>query len=216
MGAASGATGPWPDRHSCACGGGACQWLSHDELLTWKFAGYAAGDGVGPTWEMPDLFTLGRAGGDPLTVFKTGMENGTDFWATGAYNETCNAFMPGVGSEAVRGDTTTQQVDFGTFYASKSFLAADGRRVIIGAVTPTDGPLQAWHGLQSSPRTISIDPTFDGRLLFWPVSELESLRVPPHVKLGPLVLAPREVAGGQVVVHSSFRSQCELASGAGR
>ena len=71
---------PWQGKDSAwrilaACNGGACQWISHDAMLTWSFIGYAAGDGHGPTWEMPDLFSLGGAGGQALVVFKTGMEN---------------------------------------------------------------------------------------------------------------------------------------------
>jgi sucrose-6-phosphate hydrolase SacC (GH32 family) len=56
-----------------ACNGGACLWTSTN-LTEWKYVGHAAGTGQGSTWEMPDLFTLGGAGGQrsSLTVFKVG------------------------------------------------------------------------------------------------------------------------------------------------
>ena len=64
----------------------------------------------------------------------------------------CGHTGRGVHRVPIRGDTTTQCVDYGLFYASKTFLTADGRRVIIGSVTNRDGPLRAWQGLQSAPR----------------------------------------------------------------
>ena len=178
-----------------ACNGGACQFESHDEMLSWEFIGYAAGDGEGPTWEMPDLFALGAGeGAEPLTVLKLGMENGTDFWFTGTYDANGTAaFVAGPGSERVRGDTTTQCVDYGRFYASKTFLAADGRRVIIGAITNRAGPLLAWSGLQSSPRVVSIDEAFDGRVRFWPIAELDALRAERFHPLPSQQLPPHSV-----------------------
>ena len=124
---------------------------------------------------------------------------GTDFWASGWYDETSNRFLHGSGSERVRGDTSTQCVDYGRFYASKSFLSADGRRVIIGSVHTDGGPLREWNGMQSAPRTVTVDHAFRGRLLFWPIRELDELRTGPHVTIGWTALrAHSSVAVGTV------------------
>jgi sucrose-6-phosphate hydrolase SacC (GH32 family) len=159
-------------------------------LEQWHFNGYAYGSGKGATWEMPDLFVLGgKTNG--MTVFKTGMENGTDYWATGRYDEHSGKFIVGNGSDEIQGGSKTQAYDYGLFYASKSFLASDGRRVLIGCTNEDGGPLKDWGSIQSVPRVIAEDPEHPGRILFWPVVELEALRIHPPSKMANLRIAPQ-------------------------
>ncbi|XBI44241.1 hypothetical protein VPH35_108902 [Triticum aestivum] len=72
------------------------------------------------------------------------------------------------------------RIDYGNYYASKSFFdAKKGRRIIWGwaneSDSSSDDAAKGWAGIQAIPRTIWLDG--DGnQLLQWPVEEIESLR----------------------------------------
>ncbi|XP_040253904.1 fructan 1-exohydrolase-like [Aegilops tauschii subsp. strangulata] len=72
------------------------------------------------------------------------------------------------------------KIDYGNFYASKSFFdSKKGRRIIWGwskeADCRSDDVATGWAGIHTIPRTIWLDS--DGKqLLQWPVDEIESLR----------------------------------------
>ena len=191
-------------RQLAACNGAACLFTSRD-FRSWTYAGHAFGSGKGPTWEMPDIFTLP---GDAKTwVFKVGMENGTDYWSTGIYDEAKNAFVTGPGVHDVGSDV--QRVDYGPFYSSKSMLDASGtRRLFIGWIEEEVGsPLKGWSGVQSVPRVVSADPDYPGRVRFWPAAELETLRgAPKHfaAALSAGASVATGAAGVQLDVTANF------------
>jgi sucrose-6-phosphate hydrolase SacC (GH32 family) len=72
------------------------------------------------------------------------------------------------------------RIDYGNYYASKSFFdSKKGRRIIWGWTNETDSTsddvAKGWAGIHAIPRTIWLDG--DGkRLLQWPIEEVESLR----------------------------------------
>ncbi|XP_044950751.1 fructan 1-exohydrolase-like isoform X3 [Hordeum vulgare subsp. vulgare] len=72
------------------------------------------------------------------------------------------------------------KIDYGNFYASRSFVdSKKGRRIIWGwskeADRHSDDVAKGWAGIHTIPRTIWLDS--DGKqLLQWPVDEIESLR----------------------------------------
>ncbi|XP_062097843.1 beta-fructofuranosidase, insoluble isoenzyme CWINV3-like [Humulus lupulus] len=72
------------------------------------------------------------------------------------------------------------RLDYGKFYASKSFYDSEKRRrVVWGWVMESDHDVDAhirgWSGLQSFPRTIVLSES--GRqLIQWPIKEIEALR----------------------------------------
>ena len=199
-----GKDGVW--RQLLACNGAACLYNSSD-FASWSYVGHAAGSGQGPTWEMPDLFELAgsnsgpdsglasgpdSAGSGGLSFFKVGMENGTDYYWVGTFDEATNTFLDTSGA---RVDTAvpTQRCDYGSFYSSKSFAtAAGGRRLLIGwAAEAEGGPLKEWAGIQSIPRLVTADPAHRRRVLFNPPPELATLRdAASRVALGPQPLAP--------------------------
>ena len=166
-------------RQLLACNGAACLYNSSD-LKSWSYVGHAAGGGQGATWEMPDLFDLPLAGSNSgpgsgagsapgsglasagpggLSFFKVGMENGTDYYWVGSFDEASNSFVDTGGARVVA-SVPTQRCDYGSFYSSKSFAsAAGGRRLLIGWVAEADGgPLKEWAGIQSIPRLVTADP----------------------------------------------------------
>ena len=183
-----------------------CVRRSSNDLVHWRYLGFAyppgASGGNGTTYEMPEMFTLHArtaeaivgSSADPrpttLSVFKAGLKTGVDYWATGAYDESSHSFTIGRGSSGIEDGSRTQACDYGKFYASKSFVAADGRRVLIGWVGEDGGPLREWSGVQSIPRVVSIDAEHAGRVQFWPVAEVESLRSHPPRRVPPSVLPP--------------------------
>ena len=158
-----------------------------------------------PTWECPDLFVLPPAAGtsrdaEQLWVFKASgaltpatAAKGVDFWSTGHFNETTGRFVVGPHSQPVPNDF--QRVDYGSFYASKTFYDPAGAgRVVIGWVEEAaDVPLLDWASVQSVPRQIQLDPRRPGQLLFSPIAALETLRVMPPGLLGPTLLRRRTV-----------------------
>ena len=167
-----GEDGVW--RQLLACNGAACLYNSTD-FATWAFAGHAAGNGTGPTWEMPDIFPLP---GSSDWFLKVGGEDGTDYWTTGAFDEASDTFVVGAGAVPLL--SQKQRMDFGLFYSSKSFAdRGASERALIGWVGEGDGvgsPLKGWAGVQSAPRVVKPDADFPGRVTFEPLASLASLR----------------------------------------
>lgn len=73
------------------------------------------------------------------------------------------------------------RIDFGKFYASKSFFDPKMKRRILWAwvneeCSSTDNIAKGWAGIQIVPRLIWLDETGHHRLMQWPIKEIESLR----------------------------------------
>lgn len=87
-------------------------------------------------------------------------------------------------------------MDYGKFYASKSFFdSKSNRRVVFGWVnessTQADDMKKGWSGLQTVPRTIVLDK-FGKQLVQWPVTEVEMLRQ------NPVELISQVIKGGSL------------------
>ncbi|KAI5015492.1 hypothetical protein ZWY2020_056882 [Hordeum vulgare] len=95
----------------------------------------------------------------------------------GVYDLQRDAFVP---DNVVDDRRLWLRIDYGTFYASKSFFdSKKGRRIVWAWSRETDSPsddlAKGWAGLHTIPRTIWL--AADGKqLLQWPVEEIESLR----------------------------------------
>ena len=147
------------------------------DLREWQDAGVlaVAGQGQGFMWECPDFFTLDgqqvlmfspqgmtAAGFDNRNLFQSGCLVGR--WQPGA---------PFVAHGAFR------ELDHGhDFYAPQSFLAPDGRRMVIGWLAMWESPMpeqqDGWAGMLSLPRELSL--TADNRVQMRPARELDQLR----------------------------------------
>ncbi|HEY6491133.1 MAG: glycoside hydrolase family 32 protein [Terracidiphilus sp.] len=126
----------------------------------------------GEMWECPDFFALN---GHHCLFYST---EGKVLWSTGAYDVHQHLF-------------TAQRegiLDRGGYYAPKSFLAPDGRRILWGWIRETrpesDFAAAGWAGVMSLPRVLTVGP--QGQLEIAPTREIESLRGPiEHAKLEP-------------------------------
>lgn len=150
--------------------------LSSNDFSSWIFESILAKgrEGLGEVWECPDFFTLNDQ--RVLVCSPQFMEAAGD------------EFHNGNGTLALIGDYDTTQkqllvkreqtVDYGLdFYAPQTVLLPDGRRVMIGWLQSWDNDMtprgQGWSGIMSIPRELSLR---DGRLIQWPVAEVETLR----------------------------------------
>ena len=113
----------------------------------------------GEMWECPDFFAID---GSHCLLYSTERKV---FWTTGEYRE--------------RKFAASQNglLDHGAFYAPKSFLTPDGRRILWGWITETRPEAEfaraGWAGAMSLPRELGVK---DGRLTIKPAAEVLSLR----------------------------------------
>lgn len=138
-------------------------------------------------WECPDFFAAmpGENSGLDMSaavpdgakhVLKMSLD-GSDKYMVGVYDLKGDAFVPDTVIEDRR---LWSRIDYGNYYASKSFFdSKKGRRVIWGWTNETDSSsddvAKGWAGIHAIPRTIWLDKD-SKQLLQWPVEEIESLR----------------------------------------
>ncbi|MFS9729713.1 glycoside hydrolase family 32 protein [Enterobacter hormaechei] len=148
-----------------------------EDLREWQDAGVLAEAQAdqGFMWECPDFFTLN---GKQILMFSPqGM-------AASGYDKR-NLFQSGyiVGDwqpgKAFSQQSVFQEMDHGhDFYAPQSFLAPDGRRIVMGWMAMWESPMpeqkDGWAGMLTLPRELTL--TDDNRLQMRPVKELENLR----------------------------------------
>ena len=127
----------------------------------------------GEMWECPDFFEVD---GQHCLFYST--ENKV-IWTTGAYDRQAHRYT--AKREGV--------LDHGAYYAPKSFVAKDGRRILWGWIRETRPEAEfaaaGWSGAMSLPRELRIDA--QGQLEMHPAAEVESLRGPAEyaaVKVG--------------------------------
>jgi beta-fructofuranosidase len=126
----------------------------------------------GEMWECPDFFALK---GHHCLLYST---EGKVLWSTGNYDLREHRF------------TSQRQgvLDHGAYYAPKSFLAPDGRRVLWGWIQETRPQAEfsaaGWSGAMALPRVLTIDA--EGQLEIAPAAEAETLRgTVEHATLAP-------------------------------
>jgi beta-fructofuranosidase len=146
-----------------------------DDLKNWKFVNVLAESRGewGYMWECPDFFQIGDK--YVLTFSPMGAHERTAVYLVGDMNYTTGKFIY----------TVSGEIDWGfDFYAPQSFLAPDGRRIVVGWANAWDwmpwwkdwGPTfkEGWCGAFSLPREVILGE--DNTLQFKPVKELESIR----------------------------------------
>jgi beta-fructofuranosidase len=116
----------------------------------------------GEMWECPDFFALGNK---HCLLYST---EGKVIWTTGDYDAGAHLY------------TATRQgvLDHGAYYAPKSFLAPDGRRILWGWIQETRPQAEfaaaGWAGSMSLPRVLTVG--HQGQLEMHPAAEVERLR----------------------------------------
>ena len=118
----------------------------------------------GEMWECPDFFEVD---GQHCLFYST---KNKVIWTTGEYNRQSHRFT--AKREGV--------LDHGAYYAPKSFVAKDGRRILWGWIRETRPEAEfaaaGWSGAMSLPRELRIGA--QGQLEMQPAAEVESLRGP--------------------------------------
>lgn len=116
----------------------------------------------GEMWECPDFFPLGDR---HCLLYST---EGKVIWTTGRYDARAHTYTP----------EHNGVLDHGAYYAPKSFLAPDGRRILWGWIQETRPQAEyvaaGWAGAMSLPRVLGVDAA--GRLTMTLATEVESLR----------------------------------------
>jgi beta-fructofuranosidase len=116
----------------------------------------------GEMWECPDFFAVD---GRHCLLYST---EDKVFWTTGEYDAHNHRYLP----------MRTGVLDHGAYYAPKSFLAPDGRRVLWGWIRETRPEAQfaaaGWSGAMALPRVLTVNQ--DGELAMNPATEVEKLR----------------------------------------
>lgn len=116
----------------------------------------------GEMWECPDFFEVNV---QHCLFYST---EGKVIWATGDYDRQAHRFTPKRGGV----------LDHGSYYAPKSFLAPDGRRILWGWIRETrpesEFSAAGWAGAMSLPRVLTIGK--QGQLEMNPAHEVEKLR----------------------------------------
>jgi beta-fructofuranosidase len=121
---------------------------------------------TGEMWECPDFFS---ANGKHCLLYST---EGKVIWTTGEYDAHTHRYTA----------TRTGVLDHGAFYAPKSFVAPDGRRILWGWITETRPEAEfaraGWAGMMSLPRVLTIGA--QGQLEMHVAAEVEKLRGAVH------------------------------------
>ncbi|VAH06253.1 unnamed protein product [Triticum turgidum subsp. durum] len=124
--------------------------------------------------ECADFFPLSSAGSVKHVLKISVLESRRDVYFLGAYDDSTDKFLPDDGND------DGLQLDFGIFYASKSFFDPSRRRRVVWAWAKeqdatADDEQKGWAGVLAIPREVWL--AHDGRqLMTWLVAEVDSLR----------------------------------------
>jgi len=117
----------------------------------------------GEMWECPDFFPLD---GQHVLIYST---LGKVIWQSGHLDKATMTFKP----------LKTGELDLGAFYAPKTQLDAQGRRILWGWIKEqrSDDAMRAagWSGMMSLPRVLNLDP--DGTLRIQTLPTISTLRI---------------------------------------
>jgi len=115
-------------------------------------------------WECPDFFEIDK------THYLQYSTEGKVTWTTGDYDAHAHTYTP-----RRRG-----VLDHGAYYAPKTFVTPDGRRILWGWITEkrpeAEFSAAGWSGCMSLPRVLSVGD--QGQLEMHPASEVLKLRGP--------------------------------------
>ncbi|KAL5710597.1 beta-fructofuranosidase [Ranunculus cassubicifolius] len=140
-------------------------------------------------WECPDFFPVLLNGGKEgletsvngnhvKHVFKVSLDiTRFDYYTVGKYFEEKDRYIPDGTSPD---NSTGLRLDYGNFYASKTFFdEKNKRRILFGWANESDAKAddirKGWAGIQAIPRNLWLDKS-GKQVLQWPVEEIETLR----------------------------------------
>jgi beta-fructofuranosidase len=146
-------------------------WTYLHTLTSAAWSGKPAANPVdsGEMWECPEFFALD---GGHVLIYST---EGKVFWRSGKLNTEAMLFEP----------AKMGQLDLGSYYAPKTQLDAQGRRILWGWIPETRPEAQyskaGWAGMMSLPRVLHLDPDGTLRMEILPaLAELRSTQIAPE------------------------------------
>ncbi|KAK1261917.1 Beta-fructofuranosidase, soluble isoenzyme I [Acorus gramineus] len=173
-------------------------------------------------WECVDFYPVSTTGNGGLDtsangpgvkhVLKVSLDDDKhDYYAIGTYDARADTWTPdNPAADAGIG----VRVDYGKYYASKSFFDQNkGRRVLWGWTGETDSERtdrqKGWASVQTIPRVVTFDQKTKTNLLQWPVEEVETLRTDAKdfsdVKVHPGSVVPLDVGTAtQLDIEAEF------------
>ncbi|GKV33783.1 hypothetical protein SLEP1_g42242 [Rubroshorea leprosula] len=156
-------------------------------------------------WECVDFYPVATNGsvgldnseGGPGTkhVLKASLDDKKyDVYALGTYDPVANKWTPDNPEEDVG---IGLRVDYGKYYASKTFFdPVQRRRILFGWINETDTQSddleKGWASVQTIPRTVLFDNKTGTNIVQWPVEEVKSLRLNGMV-FEEVVVGPGEI-----------------------
>lgn len=156
---------------------GEVQLYQSKDLRHWDYVNTLgkANEKMGYMWECPDFFPLADK---HILMFSPQGINAKGYHYRNLYQ---SGYIVGDWQNGNIFHPTQQfyEMDHGhDFYAPQSFVAPDGRRIVIGWLSMWESPMpekaDGWAGMLSLPRQLSLDGEL--RLRMTPVKELEALR----------------------------------------
>jgi beta-fructofuranosidase len=145
-------------------GGDLTQWEYLHKLTSGEWDGKKTANPCddGEMWECPEFFALGDG---HVLIYST---LGKVFWESGVLDEASMTFKPKKKGE----------LDLGAFYAPKTQLDAQGRRILWGWIQErrNDDAMRAagWSGMMSLPRVLTLDA--EGTLRIQVLPQVATLR----------------------------------------
>ncbi|XP_038685187.1 beta-fructofuranosidase, soluble isoenzyme I-like [Tripterygium wilfordii] len=137
-----------------------------------------------------------------------------DHYAIGEYDPVTDIWTP---DNPVEDVGIGLKVDYGRYYASKTFFDQDtGRRILWGWINETDDEAddlrKGWASVQTIPRTVLFDNKTGVNLLEWPVEEIETLRLNrtdvKDIEVGPGSVVPIDIGTAtQLDILAEFEIQ---------
>ena len=141
----------------------------------------------GEMWECPEFFPLD---GGHLLIYST---LGKVFWQSGDLDELSMKFTP----------EKTGLLDLDAFYAPKTQLDGQGRRILWGWIperrSDTATRTTGWSGMMSLPRVMSLDPDGTLRLRILPQASMLRAATLPVEKSSKSIKATLRYASGEVL-----------------
>jgi beta-fructofuranosidase len=161
------------------------KWEYLHELVSGEWNGKLTANpcGDGEMWECPEFFALD---GGHVLIYST---LGKVFWQSGEFDEAMK-FRP----------AKSGVLDPGAYYAPKTQLDAQGRRVLWGWITeqrPQEAMREAgWSGMMSLPRVLSLDQDGTLRMQILPqAAALRSTALTPVTENKTVVLTLKQANG---------------------
>lgn len=157
----------------------------------------------GEMWECPEFFALD---GGHVLIYST---QGKVFWQSGVLDEATMKFQ----------GTKTGELDLGAFYAPKTQLDAQGRRILWGWIPERrseEAMRQAgWSGMMSLPRELRLDP--DGTLRIQVLPQIVALRAGslPDQETRAGVLKTLHQASGEVLCTGTREREMQFTMSSG-